>query len=326
MRLDIQSNSLQLEPWINELYVSNDLTSQLHLRSAPIQLHVESKGGPHQIRLTPKGDAIFAETNLCGGRCYYRDGMFFSSGNGDYEHEMEYDLQSGTIRVNVGGKYQVNGQALISNLLRPILQSFLLPFHNLKTLHGALLTKNGETLFLSGRGGAGKTTTAVQFANSGYEVLSDDGPIFTLHNGNALALSSLDYLHFTENTLNLFPELNAYVVGQKDSRDKFAIALRKLSTGKAWMKPHKITRFIELRRQAEVKHPAIKSISKSRVLRDLLNDSMVIFRRAPFSGDAVFKRYSDFIFDLIVNVIEHAEVYSVEYSDHHLRDLPALLD
>ena len=90
---------------------------------------------------------------------------------------MEYELETGTIRANLGGKYLQSGQAIISNIMRPVLQSFILPFYGLKTLHGALLTKDGQTLFLSGPGGAGKTTTALAFADAGYEILSDDGPL-----------------------------------------------------------------------------------------------------------------------------------------------------
>lgn len=326
MRFDIQTSSLQLEPWLKELYTSNDLTRFFSAQSSRLSLQLESKDSPAAFSLTSKSDAVFAETNLCGGRCFYQDGRFFSASSGEYWHEMEYNLETGTIRANLGGKYLESGQAVISNIVRPVLQSFLLPFHGLKNLHGAVLTKDGQTLFLAGPGGAGKTTTAIQFAAAGYELLSDDGPLFTLHEDRALALSSLDYLHLTDSTLGLFENLRRHVVGEIDGRDKYAIPLRKLQKSDAWRRPQQITRFIQLRRDGRFARPQIRRVDKKHVLQELFNDSMVIFRRTPFRDKLPFRRYSEFIFDLIVKIIQDAEVCRLEFADQHLPLLPALLD
>jgi len=91
----------------------------------------------------------------------------------------------------------------VSNLLRPILQSFLLPFHGLKTLHGAIVSKGGHTIFLMGSGGSGKSTTTAQLMRDGYDLISDDGPFFTIDGTAAIAMSSLDFLHVTKNTLDI---------------------------------------------------------------------------------------------------------------------------
>ena len=172
---------------------------------------------PQAAQIHPPARGVFAETNLCNGRCYYEAGRFYSANHGEYWHEMDYDLNTHTIRANLAGKYFDSGQAVISNMIRPILQSFALPFYKLKTLHGAVVHKDGRTIFLSGPGGMGKTTTAVQLMLAGYDLLSDDGPFFFIDSGNAYALSSLDYLHLTENTLRLFPELRTHVDRSKGS-------------------------------------------------------------------------------------------------------------
>jgi hypothetical protein len=311
---------------VRALYTSNDLTPLFAAQASRLRLHLESRDSPQASKLSTAARAVFAETNLCGGRCFYQDGRFFSSGRGACWHAMEYELETGTIRANLGGQYLQSGQAVISNIVRPVLQSFILPFHGLKTLHGAVVTKNGQTIFLAGAGGAGKTTTALAFANAGYELLSDDGPLFTLHADRAVVLSSLDYLHLTEQSLGLFENLRRYVVGGKDARHKFAIPLRQLQRSDAWQRPHQITRFIQLGRDRRVARPQLRSVDKKLVLQELFNDSMVIFRREPFRGKPLFNSYSEFIFDLVVKVIQDAEVCRLEFADEHLHALPSLLE
>lgn len=311
---------------MKELYTSNDLTPLFAAQASRLRLHLESRDSPKALGLAPRARAVFAETNLCGGPCFYQDGRFFSSGRGEYRHEMEYNLETGAIRANLGGKFLQSGQAIITNVVRPVLQSFLLPFHGLKTLHGAIVTKNGRTIFLAGAGGAGKTTTALAFADAGYEILSDDGPLFTLRSGRAFALSSLDYLHLTEQTLGLFESLRTQVVGRMDGRSKFAVPLSRLKRGDAWKMPHQVTHFVQLQRDRRIDRPQLRSADKRRVLQELFNDSMVIFRREPFRGEPRFRHYSEFIFDLLVKVVQGAEVCRLEFSDDQLHALPSLFD
>jgi hypothetical protein len=239
---------------------------------------------------------------------------------------MEYDLNTHTIRANLGGKYLDNGWTVVSNMIRPILQSFIMPFYGLRTLHGAVLSKDGRTFFLNGRGGMGKTTTAVQLMRAGYDLLSDDGPFFFIHGGHARALSSLDYLHVTENTLSLFPQLRALVVGTKDNREKFAVRICDLQNTSAWTRPVRITDYIQLERRPDVTTPRIKRINRNVVHRSLLDESMIIFRQAPFRSSAYpFREYSEFVFDLLARVVRDAETYVLELADHHLSQVPALI-
>ncbi len=239
---------------------------------------------------------------------------------------MEYDLNTHTIRANLAGKYLQNGQHVVSNIIRPILQSFILPFYGLKTLHGAIVSKGGRTIFLSGHGGMGKTTTAVQMMRAGYELLSDDGPFFITDDKCAYTLSSLDYLHLTENTLTLFPELTAHVVGAMDSREKFAVRIGELQNGGAWRQPLRITDFIQLQRRPDVAMPRIKKINRNLVHRSVLDESMVIFRGAPFrSSPYPFREYTEFVFDLLTKMTQNAETYKLKFADHHLSEIPALI-
>jgi len=326
LKFDIQTETLQIKPWIDRLYVSNDLTRTFPDKCASLKLIVENKNSAEAALINPPVKGVFAETNLCTGRCYFEEGRFFSANRGDYWHEMEYDLSTDTIRANVAGKYLDNHQALISHLIRPILQSFILPFYGIKTLHGAVLTKEGRTVFLSGQGGSGKTTTAVQLMQAGYDLLSEDGPLFITNNGSAYALSSLDFLHVTENTLTLFPELKRFVVGQKDHREKFAVSMTELQNGRSWSQPQQITHYIQLRRSSDVNTPQLKQVNRGIVHRELINESMVVFRWASSGERAVAMHgYSEFVFDLLTKVIHGAETYELKYADQHLEQLPDLI-
>jgi hypothetical protein len=327
LKFDIQTSSLQLDDWIERLYCSNDLTDRFPAKFKSLKLFVESQNSAQRKPIMPPSQGVFAETNLCNARCYYEAGRFFSANQGDYWHEMEFNLHTNEIRANLGGKFLQSGQAIISNLIRPILQSFILPFYGLRTLHGAVVCKQGRTIFLHGRGGMGKTTTAVQLFAAGYDLLSDDGPFFFIDGASAQVLSSLDYIHLTENTLRLFPQLRTLVVGARDNREKFAVRISDLKNNEAWREPHRITHYIHLQRRPDVPAPSLRKINRNTSHRILLDESMVIFRRAQFQQSAgPFGSYSQFVFDLLGKVIQGAETYELEFADHHLAEIPALVD
>jgi hypothetical protein len=240
---------------------------------------------------------------------------------------MEYDLNNHVIRANVGGRFCDGGQAVISNMIRPILQSFILPFSGIKTIHGAVLTKEGRTVFLSGRGGAGKTTAALQLMRAGYTLLSDDGPFFFVDGGKAYALGSLDYVHFTADTLRLFSELQAHIVGDSDSRAKFAARISDIQPHHSWKDPHEVTHYVQLRRQRGLVAPRLTKISRNIVHRSLLDESMVIFRPRAFRvSPSPFTAYTELVFDLLMRVVQGAETHQLEFSDHHLTEIPALIE
>jgi hypothetical protein len=239
---------------------------------------------------------------------------------------MDYDLDSRTIRAALGGVYLTRPQAITSNLLRPILQSFLLPFHGLKTLHGAIVSRNGHTVFLMGPGGSGKSTTTAQLMRDGYDLISDDGPFFTVDGRKPVALSSLDFLHVTRNTLDMFPELEPHVLGDIDHRDKFAVRRAGLQRGDAWRRPLSVNTIVRLRR-APVFAPVVRPYDKRALMRELFNDTMIVFRPSVFRDRApLFKAYSDFIFEVVAGVVRDAQAVELEFADHHLRELPEVID
>ncbi len=326
LKFNIQSQSLDLAPWLETLYAANDLTREFPAQSASLSLHVERRDAACAFKIEPPLDAVFAETNLCTGRCYYGDGKFYSANNGAFWHQMEFEPTRNCIRANLGGEFLHSGQFVISNFIRPLLQSFILPFYNLKTLHGAVLARGERTVFLAGGAGMGKSTTTLQLIHDGWDVLSDDGPFFFLQDGQARALSSLDYLHVTENTLQMFPDFRAHVVGELDSRQKFALRRQPLQNGSAWKTPRQITDFIELKR-GDFPTLQLKEGDRAQVFRTLFNETMIVFRRTPLDENTLSARdYSQFIFQLVTSVLQHARVHRLQYANHHLSQIPALLN
>ena len=326
LNLEVRSRSLRVRPWIERLYAFNDLRAVLPHRASLLTLEIERVDSAHAMPITVPASAVFAETNLCTGRCYYDAGRFYSTSETAYAHVMEYDLDANVIRANVGGIYLENPQAVVSNMIRPILQSFILPFYGLKTLHGAVLSKGAHTTLLLGAGGAGKSTTATQMAHDGYDLISDDGPFFTLDGSNAYAMSSLDYLHVTDNTLNMFPGLARHVVGGRDHREKFAVARAGLQRSDAWRRPLTVDTVVKIRR-GPVAEPRVTPYDKRALMQELLTESMTVFRPAAFRDRrSTFTAYSDFIFEIVAGVVRGAEVYELEFANHHLSQVPELIE
>jgi hypothetical protein len=326
LNLEVQSRSLRVRPWIDRLYAFNDLRAALPHRASKLTLEIERVDSRHAIPISVPETAVFAETNLCTGRCYYDRGRFFSTSESQYAHAMEYDIDAHLIRANLGGIYLENPQAIVSNLIRPILQSFILPFYGLKTLHGAVLSKGSYTTLLLGAGGAGKSTTATQMAHDGYDLIADDGPFFTLDGSRAYAMSSLDYLHVTDNTLSMFPELVPHVVGGRDHREKYAVARAGLRHSDAWRRPLHVDTIVKIRR-GSVAQPRVTAYDKHALMQELLTESMTVFRPAAFRDRrAYFTAYSDFIFDIVTAVVKEAQAFELEFANHDLPEVPELIE
>lgn len=325
LRFDIRSRSLDLEPWLRQLYRSNDLTAELPGLAPRLELCVERVDSPQALPIAPLRDSVFTESVLCYGRCHYGDGRFTSVHHGDYWHEIEYDPRAHRIRANLGGAYLDSAQFTVVYLVRPLLHSFILPFYGLKSLHGAVLSRADRTVFLTGGGGAGKSTASVQLLRSGWELLADDAPFFVLRDGRALALASLDYLHATRDTLRLFPELQAGVVGVADHKDKFAVSPDRLGYGFC-RAPRRVTHVVRLQRRP-VEQPVLTPLDRRTVLHDLLAESMTVFRAEVFRrGAPELRRASAFIFDVTRALARDAEAYELQFADRHVAELPALLE
>lgn len=326
LKFAIESRSLDVDPWVERLYASNDLRDRFPAHTARLRLLLERKDGPHAFSIDPIDDGAFAETHLGLGPCYYRAGRFVSRNDAHLWHEMEYDLAGHTVRANLAGRYVEHPQSVITYVVRPILKGFLMPFYRLVTVHAASVVKDDCTIFLAGGPGAGKSTTAIHLMFAGWDLLSDDRTFLTVAGNTGYALSSLDALHVTDQTLRLFPALGAHVVGDRDEGGKWSVGLERLPRGTAWRAPRRVTHFIQLRR-GPVARPRLAPLGRGAALEGLLRDTMVVFRARAFrSAPYPFREYSDFILAALTALVSDAQLSVLELADADLPRIPALLD
>lgn len=328
LNFDIRSRSIAFSDWPDQLYRSNDLRSRFPSHSSSLTLEVERADSPFALDIEPitSDSGVFAEIPLSGGMCYYNRGKFFSECDGEFKSATEFNPVAGTIRMNVSGRFaDVGPQALLGLVVKPVMQSFVLPFFNLKSLHAASVARNDKTIMLMGKGGAGKSTAALSLMPSGFALLSDDTSLFTVRGSEVFALSSLDSAHVTASTLSILPFLKKAVVGDMDHRAKFTVSPFDLQPSDAWKEPRKVTHVVELNRTT-VTSPRFVKIDPSFATAALLGESMTVFRDAAFASSDIYERHSRLSFDVITGLMRNARVLRLDFADHHLDALPQLFD
>ena len=327
LRFAISSETLDVGPFLDALYVDNVLPDGV-LAAAPrttLAVHLELGDPSSTPSLADRPDAVFAENNLCGAPAYFAGGRFAARLHGDYPLVLDYEPAAARVDAVLGGAFATDPLAVVGRVIRPLLQSFALPFHGLKSLHGALVARDGRGVFLAGPGGAGKTTTALAFARHGWTVLSDDGPLFALDDrGGAVGLSSLDYLHVSDATLALFPELRHRVVGGPDHRDKYAVGHNGCGRNRDLGDPVVVDTYVVLRR-TPIGRPRLVPLPRSDVFRAMVGEEMTVFRPAGFR-DSTFGAYSRWCLRVLASLSERAEPVLVEYGDDHLDRIPSLVE
>jgi len=327
LKFDIRTHSLDFLPWVKRLYGWNDLRPEFPRRAATVRVEVERLGSPQALPIQPMKNGMFAETRVLAAPCFYQDGRFQSLQREAYAHQFEYDALQHTVRCNLGGDFLRSGQFVATHFFRPLLQSFILPFYGLKWLHGALLARGGRTFFLMGGGGVGKSTTALSLLQHGYSLLSEDGPLFFLENGEDYALSSLDFPHVTAETLNRLPFLRRHVTGDMDDRCKYPIARTVLNGNGDWRKPQRVTHLVELERTPDAAVAALVPVARRDVLLKMVSESMTVFRSLRHCNTSLqLDRYSEYILDLITRLVNRASIFRLRFADRQLDRVAELLD
>lgn len=87
-------------------------------------------------------------------------------------------------------------------------------------LHAAALNWQGAGVLITGPSGAGKTTTMLQCVRADFQFIADDATLLTRQAGGQVrAVSTLNTMHVTPQTVALFPELTA-LAGDAITDDK----------------------------------------------------------------------------------------------------------
>jgi hypothetical protein len=317
LRFTIRSDVFALDDLLDRLYEDHELTEGFVPSSLELQLDL-LEGEPRP----PAG--VFAETNLCGGPCWWEGRRFVATISGDYPLQIWYDPALGLVHASLGGAYLDNPQAIVARVIRATLQSFVMPFHGLTPLHGALVARGGRGTLLTGAAGSGKTTTAIALSLCGFTMMSDDGPLLARRRSQVVGLSSLDYVHVSAGTLALFDALVPHVVGGLDHREKYAVACSAFRDGPERGQPVPIERYIELCRRPTATLRLLP-LDRSAVFRDLVRERMVVFRKAPLRTPR-FTGYSADLLSLLGALVVRVRPYRLEFADHHLAEIPDVLE
>lgn len=326
LALEVTTHSRLIHKWLKSYYSSFDQRDCFGTYSASYKLALEEVGSDFALNMGPSRQGVFTKFCLANAHCYYTDGVFYSEGSGQFEHQIEIDVSRRLLRANLGGEFIESEESFIYNVMRDVLGKLLLPLNNLMSMHGAVVTNGSRTIFLAGDKGMGKSTVSLKLLENGYRILSDDSPLFTFTEGRTLVLSSLDELSVTTNTLRLFPSLTEFVSRQREISGKHFLSRLALGEDKIACGPLPVTDFIELKR-GPCQQPSLIEVSKNKVTGDLIREFMSIFGpQIRLSSDPnFFKRATKFIFDTTSSMLLDARAFELHYDDRDLNKIPELI-
>lgn len=327
LSLNLRTHSNRIQKWLNSYYSSHDQRESFEQYACSYTLEIEEMGSAHELQMVNDRRGVFTKFCLANAHCFYSDGVFYSSAQGQFAHRIEIDIVKRSLRANIGGEFIESEESFIYNVMRDVLAKLLLPVNKLMSMHGAVVTNGPRTIFLAGDKGMGKSTIALKMLESGYRILSDDSPLFTVVDGKTVVLSSLDELSVTTNTLRLFPHLTEFVSRKREISGKFFVSRKALGESSLDYGPLPITDFIQLKRGI-CERPALTEVNKNRVTGELIKEFMSIFSpQITLECDPMyFKRATRFIFDTTSSMLIDARAYELCYDDRDLDTIPQLIN
>lgn len=143
----------------------------------------------------------------------------------------------------------------------------------LHLIHASCVARRHQALLITGRSGAGKTTTMLACVQAGFDFLSDDTTLARQAAGGRIqVLSLLSTLNVTERTLAWFPELEPHAARQASAVGKRLIMINEVY-------PQRMGRWGEVRailvpEITEQEQSTLATIGKGELLRDMLPYSL----------------------------------------------------
>lgn len=206
---------------IDLLATTPELAQRLRRPLSHLQ-HRSSDGPRLQIVLAAADPAAppfpWPEAGLAGGvREWAADGYWFSQYGADLA-VVGYDSHTQHAVGYVQAATRLPA-AFFSGLLFTTIYQALRPLGYF-LLHAAALSWQGAGVLITGPSGAGKTTTMLQCVRAGFQFIADDATLLSLQtSGQVHAISTLNTMHVTPQTVALFPELTA-LAGDAIADDK----------------------------------------------------------------------------------------------------------
>ena len=111
-------------------------------------------------------------------------------------------------------------QAIFITLYQPLRR------HGLRLIHASAIAQAGRAALITGRSGAGKTTTMLSCVTAGYQFLGDDTTLLYRTPAGAVEIATLlSTLDVTDNTAAWFPQISPYLSPQRNHTGKRQIIL-----------------------------------------------------------------------------------------------------
>jgi hypothetical protein len=203
LTVEVETHSQRLLDWLHILVEnSHPNCNAFESKDCRYSLKIEEAGSPYQVPMERPTQAPFSGISLLDNPCFFHSGLFFAASSEPNQLVFTYNPETHIANVTLGVPYTDSLENFLHTFFSITSRSFLFPFYNLVTLHGAVAVKDEQVLFLYGPAGAGKTTTALSLLRQGYRILSDDSPLFTLDGSTAYALPSMDLFRVSSDGRN----------------------------------------------------------------------------------------------------------------------------
>jgi hypothetical protein len=106
-------------------------------------------------------------------------------------------------------------------------------------LHAAALSHNGVGYLVSGDGGSGKTTTALNLVKCGFDYVSDDSLLMDRYDGDIRVFAWYRDFHLSADMCQRYEELNVIMTDDLDEGEKVSIDVAQFFKGtqRDWIEP-----------------------------------------------------------------------------------------
>lgn len=327
LKLQIASSNTELLQSISSFYHSYDQTAIFSDQIGEFKLLLESFDSKFKHDIPLFDDGVLMEFSLSGYPCYFKDGIFLGISKDELDkHVVEINLLTRTVRANLSQRFFQHEEALLFDFMRDILHKIVFPTSGLLPLHGGVVAKGKQAVFLSGDKGFGKSTLSLKLLELGYTMLADDSPLFTLLNGKTVALSSLDKASVTEQTLELLPYLKPFSGRRRELSNKYMIDRTFFQNEKESYGPVSITDFIRLA-HGTLSEPQLEEIDQMTALTRLFQESMILFRKPEFLDVRYgLEKTNRFIFNVISGLFVDTRCLSLTSSFEQIEDAAQLIN
>ncbi len=326
IRFDIKSHSPRIHTWLGNSYSSLDRAFAFP-SSSRWTLHFEESESPHQIPIRGQQGAQALGVSSAGIPLFFNGAVICGQSNGANPSSLYIDFNNKILEANVGGDLARYSDCFVYGLFRNIMRLFILPSCGAIMLHGAVVTRGSTSILLSGKSGAGKSTTALQLLSKGFSVVSDDSPLFCMMQDRVMALSSLDHFAVSKETLQLLPDLQAHVQEGLGTQLSAKPRVNRAYQGDELPDPVSISEVVILDRRAVSAAPLLHQATRHEAMVSLLSEALS-FHKGDNSSQAssILQRRDALVFDIISNILNTASVHRLEFSADQAREIPNLFE